>query len=84
MRGAVHSPAILMRSGIGPAGALQPLGIAPVADLPGVGENVLDHPAVGLHLSLRPEAQAGDPHARRTNCCLRYTSGLADTGFNVC
>ncbi len=80
--GAVHSPAILMRSGIGPAGDLQPLGIAPVADLPGVGQNVLDHPAVGLHLSLRPEAQAGDPHARRTNCCLRYTSGLADTGFN--
>ncbi len=80
--GAVHSPALLMRSGIGPAQGLQSLGIAPLVDLPGVGENVLDHPAVGLHLSLRPEAQAGNAHARRTNCCLRYTSGLAGTGFN--
>lgn len=80
--GAVHSPAILMRSGIGPAGALRELGIAPVVELAGVGENVLDHPAVGLHLSLRREAQAGHPHARRTNCCIRYTSGLADTGVN--
>ncbi len=80
--GAVYSPAILMRSGIGPAQKLQSLGIAAVVDLPGVGENVLDHPAVGLHLSLRPEAQAGSAHARRTNCCLRYTSGLAGTGFN--
>ncbi len=80
--GAVYSPALLMRSGIGPAQALRALGITPVADLPGVGENVLDHPAVGLHLSLRAEAQAGDPHARRTNCCVRYTSGLANTGFN--
>ncbi|MCY3902224.1 MAG: GMC family oxidoreductase N-terminal domain-containing protein [Caldilineaceae bacterium] len=80
--GAVHSPAVLMRSGIGPAKSLQTLGVGPVVDLPGVGENVLDHPAVGLHLSLRPEAQAGSAHARRTNCCLRYTSGLAGTGFN--
>lgn len=80
--GAVYSPAILMRSGIGPAQNLRSLGIAPVVDLPGVGANVLDHPAVGLHLSLRPEAQAGNAHARRTNCCLRYTSGLAGTGFN--
>ena len=80
--GAVHSPAVLMRSGIGPAESLQSLGIGPDVDLQGVGENVLDHPAVGLHLSLRPMAQAGSAHARRTNCCLRYTSGLAGTGFN--
>jgi len=80
--GAVHSPAVLMRSGIGPAESLQSLGVAPIVDLQGVGENVLDHPAVGLHLALRLEAQAGSAHARRTNCCLRYTSGLAGTGFN--
>ena len=80
--GAVYSPAILMRSGVGPAHALRGLGITPIVDLPGVGENVLDHPAVGLHLTLRAESQAGNPHARRTNCCVRYTSGLANTGFN--
>jgi choline dehydrogenase len=42
--GAYGSPAILMRSGVGPAEALQALGIAPVADLPAVGRNLRDHP----------------------------------------
>ncbi|MEM9688856.1 MAG: GMC family oxidoreductase N-terminal domain-containing protein [Pseudomonadota bacterium] len=47
--GAVSSPAILMRSGIGPGGHLQSMGIDTVADLPGVGENLHDHPAIGMH-----------------------------------
>jgi choline dehydrogenase-like flavoprotein len=42
--GAFHSPAILMRSGIGPAAHLQSLGINVMRDLPGVGENLHDHP----------------------------------------
>jgi choline dehydrogenase-like flavoprotein len=42
--GAFQSPAILMRSGIGPAAHLQSLGIAVRHDLPGVGENLHDHP----------------------------------------
>ena len=41
--GAVESPALLLRSGIGPAAHLSTLGIAAVADLPGVGENLHDH-----------------------------------------
>ena len=41
--GAVHSPALLQRSGIGPAESLQSLGIEPMRDLPGVGENLQDH-----------------------------------------
>jgi choline dehydrogenase-like flavoprotein len=41
--GAIGSPAILQRSGIGDAAALATLGIAPVADLPGVGANLQDH-----------------------------------------
>ncbi|MBC7047326.1 choline dehydrogenase, partial [Salmonella enterica subsp. enterica serovar Heidelberg] len=44
--GAVTSPAILMRSGIGPADALRALGIPVVLDLPGVGENLQDHPVL--------------------------------------
>ncbi len=40
--GALNSPAILMRSGIGPAQALSALGIPVVADLP-VGQNLQDH-----------------------------------------
>ncbi|KQW90004.1 choline dehydrogenase [Massilia sp. Root418] len=41
--GAVGSPQLLQLSGIGPAGMLHELGIAPVADLPGVGGNLQDH-----------------------------------------
>jgi choline dehydrogenase-like flavoprotein len=41
--GAIGSPAILQRSGIGDAAQLQPLGIQPVHHLPGVGANLHDH-----------------------------------------
>jgi choline dehydrogenase len=52
--GAYASPAILGRSGIGPAEELRPLGIDVVADLPGVGENLVDHPLVAIDLPARP------------------------------
>lgn len=42
--GAVDSPRLLLHSGIGPAADLEALGIPVVHDLPGVGENLLDHP----------------------------------------
>ncbi|TML19195.1 MAG: GMC family oxidoreductase [Actinobacteria bacterium] len=42
--GAYGSPAILMRSGVGPADELDLLGIDVVADLSAVGENLRDHP----------------------------------------
>jgi choline dehydrogenase-like flavoprotein len=42
--GAVDSPRLLMLSGVGPADDLRGLGIDVVADLPGVGENLIDHP----------------------------------------
>ncbi len=42
--GAVGSPQLLMLSGIGPAGHLREHGIRPVADLPGTGANLQDHP----------------------------------------
>ncbi|RFU87512.1 oxidoreductase [Streptomyces triticagri] len=42
--GAVDTPRLLMHSGIGPRKDLEALGIPVVHDLPGVGENLLDHP----------------------------------------
>lgn len=45
--GAILSPAILMRSGIGPARHLESVGIAPLVDLPGVGENLQEHVRAG-------------------------------------
>ncbi|WP_031464564.1 GMC family oxidoreductase [Sciscionella sediminilitoris] len=41
--GALDSPRILQRSGIGPGGWLRSLGVEVLADLPGVGENLHDH-----------------------------------------
>ena len=46
--GAYHSPALLLRSGVGPADDLAALGVTPVVDLPGVGRHLLDHPCVQL------------------------------------
>ncbi len=80
--GAVHSPAILMRSGIGPAGVLEAAGVRQVVELAGVGQNLQDHPTVGLHLKLVAGARARGAHARRTSCCVRYSSGLAGAGRN--
>lgn len=41
--GALHTPTVLMRSGIGPASVLEAAGIPVVLDLPGVGSNLQDH-----------------------------------------
>lgn len=79
--GAIHSPTVLQRSGIGPAALLKSLGIEVAADLP-VGENLLDHPAMPLYLHLKDEARVGTMMHRHTNCCLRYSSGLGGSGGN--
>lgn len=44
--GAYGSPAILLRSGIGPAGELTAIGLKPTLDLPGVGRNLHDQPCL--------------------------------------
>ena len=74
--GGVHSPAFLMRAGIGAAAALRDLGIAVRADLPAVGENLSNHAIVFLGLLQKPgERQSHDirPHPMTA---LRYSSGL--------
>jgi len=45
--GAIHTPKVLMRSGIGDQGELQRFGIPVVQHLPGVGQNFQDHTRVG-------------------------------------
>jgi choline dehydrogenase len=71
--GAVHSPSLLMRSGIGPAGGLRSLGIDVVADLP-AGQGLQDHPMVGVAIPLNKESAVRTPDDRHTNVCVRYTS----------
>ena len=46
--GSLVTPQLLMLSGIGPADHLRSHGITCVADLPGVGENLIDHPEVPI------------------------------------
>jgi choline dehydrogenase-like flavoprotein len=45
--GAIHTPRLLLLSGIGPPEELAPLGIDTAVDLPGVGRNLQDHPFLG-------------------------------------
>ncbi len=78
--GAVHSPAILMRSGVGPSAHLAALEIAVRADLP-VGEAFQDHPGIFMPILLHPDARSPDGF-RHTNVCVRYSSGLAGAGPN--
>ena len=76
--GAVHSPAILMRSGVGPADELARLGIAPRVNLP-VGCSAQDHPLFALWLALEGES-VSPADFRHTNCCARIASGDAEGG----
>ena len=70
--GAIGSPVILMRSGIGPAAHLGELGIDVVRDLPGVGENLDDHPMLGAVFTAKEGLlNAKDPVVQVT---YRYTS----------
>ncbi len=76
--GAVHSPAILMRSGIGPAWHLREMGLPVHIDLP-VGESFQDHPGATFIVQLN-EQVAPPAGSRHTNCCIRYSSGLGNAG----
>jgi choline dehydrogenase len=70
--GAIGSPAVLMRSGIGPEAHLRELGIGVVADLPGVGANLDDHPMLGVVFQAKEGTlRADDPVVQVT---YRYTS----------
>jgi 5-(hydroxymethyl)furfural/furfural oxidase len=74
--GGIHSPAFLMRAGIGPARHLRDNGIEVRSDLPGVGENLSNHAIVFVGLLQKPgmrQAQSLRPHPMT---CFRYSSGL--------
>ncbi|SEB16848.1 GMC family oxidoreductase [Paraburkholderia sartisoli] len=76
--GAIHSPALLMRSGIGPVDDLMRLGIQPVADRRGVGRNLQNHAYQFFALTLPPATRLA-AHVRRFAVAgLRASSGLPD------
>ncbi len=73
--GALMSPAILMRSGIGPGDHLQHLGLPVVSELPGVGRNLYEHPSIALSAFLKPGFRMGDTPRRHVHVGLRFSSG---------
>ena len=77
--GGIQSPTLLLRSGIGPAAQLRSLGIAVRADLPGVGQNLQNHPVLFIGAHLRPAAR--QPAGLRT---LQVTSFRLSSGLPGC
>jgi 5-(hydroxymethyl)furfural/furfural oxidase len=72
--GALRSPAILMRAGIGPAEHLRARGIAVVADRPGVGQNLQNHPVLYLCALLKPRGRDGSEVRPAASTYLRWSS----------
>jgi len=73
--GAVHSPAHLLRAGVGPAGHLRDMGIEVRHNLPGVGNQLMDHPSIALAGFIKPGARRiREGTGRHLLVGLRYTS----------
>ena len=75
--GALQSPALLMRSGVGPADHLRSHGIDVRLDLPGVGGELCDHPTVAVAAHLKRAAMQPKSLRAGGNVALRYSSGVA-------
>jgi len=71
--GAIASPHLLMLSGVGPAEQLERQGIPVLHELPGVGQNLRDHPIVPVVYKVK-EDHPQDPKAPRYQLALRYTA----------
>jgi 5-(hydroxymethyl)furfural/furfural oxidase len=76
--GAIHSPAHLLRAGIGPAGHLRDLGIDVVAHVPGVGQRLMDHPSISISSFIYPEYRLNGLTRHHILLGLRYSSGIGD------
>jgi 5-(hydroxymethyl)furfural/furfural oxidase len=74
--GAIQSPAILLRSGIGNGADLAALGIPVVADLPGVGRNLRDHVGSPLCAYVPTHQRPAAEPRRAAHVNLRFSSGV--------
>ena len=70
----IASPQLLMLSGIGPADRLRELGIPVICDLPGVGQNLRDHPLVYVDTALHSDYVEPDFNGSRIQTMLRFTT----------
>ena len=74
--GAIHSPAVLLRAGIGPVAQLRDLGIPMRAHVPGVGQRLMDHPSISVASFLKPNARTNPYTKRSLQLGMRFSSGL--------
>jgi len=70
--GAIMSPAILMRSGLGSSAQLNQLGIPVIANIPAIGQNLSDHPALSIVTNVKPGIRI-DHDDPIIQTILRYT-----------
>ncbi|MGH7044256.1 MAG: GMC family oxidoreductase [Acetobacteraceae bacterium] len=76
--GTIHSPALLMRSGVGPVAALRALEIPVVAARAGVGQNLVEHPVVSISCYLGRSGRLANLQRHHTQAHFRFSSGVAD------
>ena len=74
--GAINTPGVLMRAGIGPAESLRALGIPVLADRPGVGRGLMDHPTIALASFIKPAARVNAHTRRHILLGWRYSSRI--------
>jgi 5-(hydroxymethyl)furfural/furfural oxidase len=74
--GALQSPALLLRSGVGPAREIAALGLAIVADRPGVGKHLMEHPGINFGCYLKRDARLPKSLRRQMFAALRWSSGV--------
>lgn len=75
--GAIHTPALLVRSGIGDPAQLQALGAPVVAGLPGVGRNLQDHPLL-MGMNFRAKRPLGPVRDNGGGSMMNLRSSVAD------
>jgi len=75
--GALRSPTILMRAGVGPAEHLRARGIAVTADLSGVGQNLQNHPVLYLCALLKSQGRDDDRVRPAASTYLRWSSKMS-------
>lgn len=73
--GALHTPPLLLRSGIGSGSELNDLGIDVVVDRPGVGKHLMEHPGVNFGAYLKREARNWPELPTHMIAALRFSSG---------
>ena len=74
--GAIHSPAVLMRSGVGAPDELARHDIPVTGALPGVGRNLIEHPSVSISCYLGRPGRLADLERHHTQAHVRFSSRL--------